>query len=369
MTAFTAIDHAHMAEALRLAARGMYTTNPNPRVGCVIAHGDDIVGRGFHARAGEAHAEVHALRESGERARGATAYVTLEPCAHQGRTGPCADGLIAAGITRVVAAVGDPFPQVAGAGFQKLADAGIEVAHGLMASTAREMNLGFFSRIERRRPFVRVKLAATLDGRTALANGASRWITGAAARDDGHRWRARASAILTGAGTVLADDPMLNVRIDLPHAAPLRVIADTRLRTPVSARMLHDGGAKVLICAAPDADPHKRDALIAVGAEVMSLPVHGGRIDLAALLIELAQREVNELHVEAGAELAAGLLRAGLVDEFVLYQAAALFGADARPLFALDGIHDVAAGLRWTCVDERRVGVDRRLVLRPVAKD
>lgn len=369
MNAWTATDHAHMAEALRLAEHGLYTTQPNPRVGCVLAHGAEVVGRGFHARAGEAHAEVHALREAGSRARDATAYVTLEPCAHHGRTGPCADALVAAGIARVVAAIGDPFEAVAGAGFARLRAAGIEVQSGLMSAAARELNIGFFSRIERSRPFVRVKLAATLDGRTALANGASRWITADAARRDGHRLRARASAILTGAGSVLADDPQLNVRLDLEHVAPMRVVADTRLRTPLSARMLNDGGSKVLICCAPDADPHKRDALRARGAEVVSLPVQGGRIDLTELLKLLAQRQVNELHVEAGAELAAGLLRARLVDEFVLYQATSLFGADARPLFALDGIAEVASRFEWNCIDARRVGPDQRFILRPVVKE
>lgn len=366
---FSAVDHRHMAEALRLAARGLYTTQPNPRVGCVIASGEQVLGRGFHVRAGEPHAEVFALREAGDAARAATAYVTLEPCAHHGRTGPCADALIAAGVARVVAAVGDPFDRVAGEGFAKLRAAGIVVEVGLMAAAARALNVGFFARIERGRPFVRIKLAATLDGRTALANGASRWITAEPARRDGHRLRARASAILTGAGTVLADDPQLNVRLDLAHVAPLRVIADTRLRTPPTARMLHDGGAPVLICGAPDADHGKRDALLAQGAEVIALPVSDGRIDLHELLRELARRQVNELHVESGAELAAGLVRADLVDEFVLYQANSMFGADARPLVAIDGLTEVAARQQWLAVDERRVGPDRRLVLQPERKD
>ena len=358
---FGAIDHVHMAEALRLAARGLYTTAPNPRVGCVIARDDRVLGRGFHERAGQPHAEVFALREAGERARGATAYVTLEPCAHHGRTPPCADALVQAGVARVVAAAGDPFDRVAGAGFSRLRDAGIVVEVGLMEAAARELNIGFFSRIECGRPFVRVKLAATLDGRTAPADGTRSTITSAAAQRDGHRWRARASAILTGVQTVLADDPQLTVRLDAPHAAPLRVIADTHLRTPTTARLLHDGGPHVLIACSQAAELGRRRALEAAGAEVVALPQAGAHLDLHALMSLLAQRHVNELHVEAGASLAGGLLRAGLVDECVLYQSQALLGADARPLF----VDTFAAMMHWTLVDERRIGPDRRLVLRP----
>jgi diaminohydroxyphosphoribosylaminopyrimidine deaminase/5-amino-6-(5-phosphoribosylamino)uracil reductase len=229
-----------MAHALRLAGRGLCTTQPNPRVGCVIAHGDEVVGTGFHQRAGEPHAEVYALREAGERARGATAYVTLEPCAHHGRTPPCADALVAAGVKRVVIAAEDPFPQVAGRGIGKLRDAGVRVDVGLMREAARELNIGFFSRIERGRPWVRVKLAMSLDGRTALANGESKWITGEAARADVQRWRARSSAILSGSGTVLADDPRLTVRLPEGEAfaPPLRVILDRQLRTPAVSHVL-----------------------------------------------------------------------------------------------------------------------------------
>ena len=358
---FDALDHAHMAEALRLAARGLYTTAPNPRVGCVVARGEVVLGRGFHERAGGPHAEVFALRDAGDGARGATAYVTLEPCAHHGRTPPCADALVQAGVARVVAAVGDPFDRVAGEGFVRLRAAGIAVEVGLMAAAAHELNIGFFSRIERARPFVRVKLAATLDGRTAPADGTRAAITSTVAQRDGHHWRARASAILTGVGTVLADDPQLTVRLDAPHAAPLRVIADTRLRMPTTARLLHDDGPRVLIACGDGADAARRHALEATGAEVVALPLDGAHIDLRALLSLLAQRQVNELHVEAGASLAGGLLRAGLVDECVLYQSPALLGADARPLF----VDTRAAMMHWTLVDERRIGPDRRLVLRP----
>lgn len=362
---FDALDHAHMAEALRLAARGLYTAAPNPRVGCVIARGGSVLGRGFHERAGEPHAEVFALREAGDGARGATAYVTLEPCAHHGRTPPCADALVRAGVARVVAAIGDPFDRVAGEGFARLRAAGIVVEVGLMEAAARELNIGFFSCIERGRPWVRVKLAATLDGRTAPADASRSTITSAVAQCDGHRWRARASAILTGVGTVLADDPQLTVRLDAPHAAPLRVIADSRLRTPTTARLLHDGGPRVLIACGEGADLARRRALEAAGAEVVALPLAGARLDLHALMSLLAQRHVNELHVEAGAALAGGLLRAGLVDECVLYQAQALLGADARPLF----LDTLAAIMDWTLVDERRIGPDRRLVLRPKQGD
>lgn len=365
MTAFSAIDHAHMAEALRLAARGLYTTTPNPRVGCVIANGERVLGRGFHERAGDPHAEVFALREAAESARGATAYVTLEPCAHHGRTPPCADALLRAGVARVVAAIGDPFDRVAGEGFARLRAAGVTVDPGLMAAAARELNIGFFSRIERGRPWVRVKLAATLDGRTAPTDGTRLAITGASAQRDGHRWRARASAILTGVDTIIADDPQLTVRIDVAHAAPLRVIADTRLRTPPTARLLHAAASRVLIVCGEAADGERRRVLESTGAEIIALPMSGARIDLHALMSLLAQRQVNELHVEAGASLAGGLLRADLVDECVLYQAHRLLGPAARPLF----VDALAAMMDWNLVDERRIGPDRRLVLRPDRKD
>lgn len=362
---FSAIDHAHMAEALRLAARGLYTTAPNPRVGCVIAEGEHVLGRGFHERAGEPHAEVFALREAGERACGATAYVTLEPCAHHGRTPPCAEALVGAGVARVVAAIGDPFDRVSGAGFARLRDAGIAVEIGLMEAQARELNIGFFSRIERGRPFVRVKLASTLDGRTAPADGSRLSITSAAAQRDGHRWRARASAILTGVGTVIADDPQLTVRLDVAHVPPLRVIADTHLRTPTTVRLLHDEGPRVLIACGDGVDAERRHALESAGADVVALPLDGAHIDLQALLSLFAQRQVNELHVEAGASLAGGLLHAGLIDECVLYQSHALLGAGARPLFA----DAPSAMLDWHLLDERCIGPDRRLILRPKRED
>lgn len=362
---FTAADHAHMAQALRLAERGLFTTQPNPRVGCVIVRGAVVIGQGFHARAGEPHAEVFALREAGDRARGATAYVTLEPCAHHGRTPPCADALIRAGVARVVVAVGDPFDRVAGAGLARLRDAGIAVDLGVMADAARELNAGFFSRIERGRPFVRVKLAATLDGRTAPADGSRLSITGPAAQRDGHRWRARASAVLTGVGTVLADDPQLTARVDAPCVPPLRVLADTHLRTPLTARLLHDRAAPVLVLCGEAADAERRRRLEAAGAEVVALPIVAERIDLIAAMHVLADRHVNELHVEAGAGLAGALHRADLVDEWLLYQSHTCLGDDARPLFA----GALSAMSNWILRDERRIGADRRLLLRPIREN
>ena len=376
---FSAIDHAHMARALRLAERGLYTTQPNPRVGCVIAHGETIVGEGWHQRAGEPHAEVFALREAGPRARGATAYVTLEPCAHFGRTPPCADALIAAGVARVVAACDDSNPKVAGEGLGRLTGAGIAVEIGLMRDVARELNRGFFSRIERGRPWVRVKLALSLDGRTALANGASKWITGEAARADVQRWRARSSAILTGSGTVLADDPRLTVRLGGHHpdpnppyfdvaqdrlegagVTPLRVVLDRELRTPRGAHLL-DGTTPTLILHGERAAPGD-DRFVRV--ELATVPLRDGRLDLGTVLGLLAARGVNELQVEAGPTLCGALFAANLVDELLLYVAPVLLGDQGRPLLALPGIDAMAAARRLRVIDRRAFGVDQRLLLR-----
>jgi len=400
LTPFSPADHAHMARALRLAERGLYTTQPNPRVGCVIARGDEVIGEGFHARAGEPHAEVFALGEAGSRAHGATAYVTLEPCAHFGKTPPCADALIAAGVTRVVAACEDPNPKVAGGGFAKLRAAGITVETGLMGEAARELNRGFFSRIECGRPWVRVKLAMSLDGRTALANGESKWITGEAARADVQRWRARSSAILTGSGTVLEDDPRLTVRINSlsPDAVggegegeggeyqtvtasqrqrrpltqpsppselggegfkPLRVVLDTGLATPASTHVL-DGTAPTLILHAPDA----RRAAHFDKVECAAIPVHRDRLDLPAALALLAERDVNELQVEAGATVCGALFAQGLVDELLLYVAPILLGDSARPLLGLPRLESIASAQRLRVIDQRRIGDDWRLLLR-----
>jgi len=365
---FTAVDHLHMAHALRLAAHGLYGTQPNPRVGCVIAHGETVVGTGWHRRAGGPHAEVFALGEAGGRARGATAYVTLEPCAHHGRTPPCADALVAAGVTRVVVAAEDPFPQVAGRGMEKLRAAGIVVDHGLMRDEARELNVGFFSRIERGRPFVRVKLAMSLDGRTALADGSSKWITGAAARDDVQRWRARSSAILTGVGTLLADDPRLTVRLpeDVPFAAPTRVVLDSRLRTPATAVLFNDSASPVQLVSLPGTRDAQHDALAARGATFTEVPAAAdGRPDLGVLLDMLGRQDINELHVEAGPTLCGALFAQGLVDELLLYIAPVLLGSTARPLLELPPLADMAERWQLRVLDRRQLGDDTRLRLRP----
>lgn len=358
---FSAEDHGHMARALRLAERGLFTTTPNPRVGCVIVREGRIVGEGWHARAGGPHAEVIALNQAGEAARGATVYVTLEPCSHHGRTPPCANALIDAGVGRVVAAMRDPYPQVAGRGIELLTLAGIPTQVGLLQAEAEELNLGFISRVTRGRPWVRLKTAASLDGKTALLDGASKWITGEAARADVHRWRARACAILTGVGTVLADDPQMSVRgIDTPRQ-PLKVVLDSRLSTPPTARILA-GGA--LIVAAVD-EAKRRAALEAAGAEVALLPGSDGRVDLGALLQMLARRGVNELHVEAGATLNGALLAGGWVDEWLAYFAPVALGHQAHGLFDMPALADMSGRMRFQLQDVRCLGRDLRLTLRP----
>lgn len=361
MNRFDPADQQAMAHALALAARGLYTARPNPMVGCVIVRDGEVVGEGWHPRTGQPHAEVFALRAAGDRARGATAYVTLEPCAHHGRTPPCAEALVAAGVARVVAAMRDPFPRVDGAGFACLQAAGIEVAAGLMEAQARELNRGFLSRIERGRPWLRVKLAASLDGRTAMSSGESKWITGEAARADVQRWRARSAAILTGADTVLADDPALTVRLggDGEFVPPLRVVVDTRLRS-LGQSKVRDGAAPTLYLHGPDVVPPQVE-----GAEFSRLPLRDGHVDLEAALRLLGGRGINEVQVEAGPALCGALLRAGLVDELLLYQAPLLLGDTARPLFAGLGIDAMARRLPFNLVDEARLGDDRRLLLRP----
>ncbi|WP_199171460.1 bifunctional diaminohydroxyphosphoribosylaminopyrimidine deaminase/5-amino-6-(5-phosphoribosylamino)uracil reductase RibD [Luteimonas rhizosphaerae] len=366
MTHFTADDHAHMAQALRLAEKGAYTTRPNPMVGCVLAHGSERVGEGWHRQKGGPHAEVLALRAAGERARGATAYVTLEPCAHTGSTGPCADALIDAGVARVVGAMRDPFPQVDGAGFERLRAAGIAVDVGLMDAQARALNRGFLSRVERGRPWVRIKLACSLDGRTAMANGDSKWISGDASRADVMRWRARAGALLTGSGTVLADDPQLTVRFDAAASeadagfvAPLRVVLDPGLATTARGR-IRDAAAPTLYLHAGEAKvPHGLDVARA------AVPTRDGRLDLDAVLALLAEGGINEVQIESGATLSGAFLRAGLVDEVLLYVAPVLLGDRARPLFEGLGIDAMAQRLQLETVESRRIGDDLRLLLRP----
>ena len=360
MHVFSDTDHRHMQRALDLAARGAWTTRPNPMVGCVIAHGEEIVGEGWHQRAGGPHAEVFALREAGERARGATAYVTLEPCAHHGRTPPCVEALIQAGIARVVAALRDPFAQVDGAGFEHLRAARISVESGLLQTPARELNRGFLSRIERGRPWLRIKLAMSLDGRTALANGESKWITGEAARADVQRWRARAGALLTGSGTVLADDPRLTVRLPDAEVAPvLRVALDRHLRTPAAAHFL-DGQAPTLLFHAPDATPDARFAAV----ECEALPAAGLGLSLPAALQRLAARGINEVQVEAGPILGGALFEQGLADELLLYIAPVLLGSDARPLLHLPALGDITDRWRLRVVEEGKLERDWWLLCR-----
>ena len=357
-----------MQEALALARRGFALTEPNPRVGCVITAADGrVIGRGHTQQAGGPHAEVMALRDAqaqGESVRGATVYVTLEPCAHHGRTPPCCDALISAGIGRVVMSLVDPFPQVAGQGAARLRAAGIDVQVGDEAEAAREINIGFFSRIVRGRPWVRLKAAISLDGRTALANGASQWITGIEARTDGHAWRQRASALLTGVGTVLDDNPRLDVRlVDTPRQ-PLRVIVDSRLETPPASRILDAPGA-VLVYAA-QADAVREAALKERGAEIAWAAGPSGKVDLPAMLADLARRGVNELHVEAGHKLNGSFVREGLVDEFLIYMAPTLMGL-GRELAAFGPLERMEDRLALRFISVRPVGDDLRIVARPVA--
>ncbi|MEW5903452.1 MAG: bifunctional diaminohydroxyphosphoribosylaminopyrimidine deaminase/5-amino-6-(5-phosphoribosylamino)uracil reductase RibD [Pseudomonadota bacterium] len=353
-----ATDSQWMARALQLAQRGLYSTSPNPRVGCVLVKDDVAVGEGWHERAGEPHAEVHALRMAGAAARGATAYVTLEPCSHHGRTPPCAEALVAAGVARVVCAMQDPNPQVAGNGLARLRAAGIAVECGLMQEAAQRLNVGFVARMTRGRPWLRSKVGASLDGRTALHNGVSQWITGPAARQDVQQWRARSCAVLTGSGTVLADDPQMNVRIDTERQ-PWRVVVDSTLRTPPEARLLH--GGKVLIATAVQ-DADKRAALEARGAQVLLLADAHGRVDLPALLEELAQRGINEVLVEAGPTLNGALLRAGLVDELLLYLAPQMLGDAARGIADLGELTRLEQKVTLAWRDVRRVGEDIRIL-------
>ena len=332
---FSDTDRRHMQAALALAREGRFSTSPNPRVGCVIARGGQIVGQGFHVRAGEPHAEVHALRQAGELARGATAYVTLEPCSHHGRTPPCAEALVAAGVSRVVAAMSDPNPHVAGRGLALLAAAGIRTECGLLEAEARELNRGFLSRIERGRPFVRLKCAASLDGKTALSDGRSQWITNAAARADVQILRAESCAVLTGLGTDMADNPRLTVR-DFPTLRPpLRVLLDSRLRLPPTAKLLADPESPVLLLTA--VPPEKYPAALAAipHLDILTIPDADGRISLPAALTLLAERGIGELLVEAGATLCGAFLQSGLADEIVLYQAGKILGGNARSLFDL----------------------------------
>lgn len=358
---FSADDFRLMARALQVAERGLWTTSPNPRVGCVVVRDGQIVGEGWHEKAGEPHAEVHALRAAGNKAKGATAYVTLEPCSHYGRTPPCAEALIAAGVSRVVAAMTDPNPLVSGKGLALLQAAGIETASGLLENEARELNIGFVSRMTRGRPWLRLKAAASLDGKTALNNGVSQWITGPDARRDGHAWRARACAILTGIGTVRDDDPSLTVRDVATTRQPLRVVVDSRLEILPTARILQ--GEPVLIVGAIE-NAEKMALLRSTGNFVEILNNGAGKVDLKALLELLAQRGINEVHAEAGFKLNGSLLREGLVDELLLYLAPCLIGHDASGLFNLPELTSLDGKQRLKIRDLRQLGEDIRLIAR-----
>jgi diaminohydroxyphosphoribosylaminopyrimidine deaminase/5-amino-6-(5-phosphoribosylamino)uracil reductase len=352
-----------MTLALDWDAKGLYTTSPNPRIGCVIVRDGHVIGAGVTQAAGFDHAEIQALKDAqarGHDVRGATAYVTLEPCNHYGRTPPCSDALVRAGLGRVVAAMEDPNPLVAGQGLAKLAAAGIAVSSGVLADAAHEMNIGFFSRMRRGLPWVRMKSAASLDGMTALHNGQSQWITGPEARADGHAWRARACAILTGIGTVKADDPQLNVRaVDTPRQ-PRRIVVDSKLDIDPKARVLEGGGTWVV---AAVSDPEKEAALLAVGAEIIVLPNAAGKVDLPELMRELGRRQINELHVEAGGKLNGSLIREGCVDELLVYLAPVLLG-DAQGMFALPALTDLSRKHTLKFHEVKQIGADLRILAR-----
>ena len=369
-----ALDVHYMARALELARKGLYSAHPNPRVGCVIVRDGQIVGEGWHARAGEPHAEVHALRQAGEKARGATAYVTLEPCSHHGRTPPCADALINAGLGRVVAAMQDPNPQVAGRGLLRLMNAGIATRSGVLEAEARALNKGFLKRMEKGLPYVRVKLAMSLDGRTAMASGESQWITGSEARSAVQRLRAQSSVVLSGADTVLADRARLTVRPDelglnaeLTALAalrpPLRVLIDGRLRVPLDAAFFQAGPALVATQAAATARSRYHED----GHELLALADCSGHVDLHKLLVELAARGVNEVLVEAGPRLAGAFTRLGLVDEFQIFIAGKFLGSSARPLLELP-LAQMSEALELNIVEMRAVGNDWRVIALPVAR-
>lgn len=356
-------DSHGIGHALTWASKGLFTTAPNPRVGCVIVKDRQIIGEGFTQPAGQAHAEVQALADAARRGldvRGATAYVTLEPCSHHGRTPPCVDALIAAGVARVVAAISDPNPLVAGQGLAKLQSAGIEVVCGVMEQEAREINIGFFSRMQRGKPWVRMKAAASLDGKTALHNGRSQWITSQAARDDGHSWRARSCAILTGIGTVKEDDPQLNVRSVETPRQPTRIVIDSKLQIDPKARVLQGGGTWIV---AAQANREKEAILRDAGAEILMLPNAQGKVDLPALMLELGRRQINELHVEAGFKLNGSLIREACVDELLLYLAPSLIG-DAQGLFDLPALESMDGLRRLSFHEMMQIGPDLRILAR-----
>jgi diaminohydroxyphosphoribosylaminopyrimidine deaminase/5-amino-6-(5-phosphoribosylamino)uracil reductase len=352
-------DFAYMARAIQLAKLGNFTAHPNPRVGCVIVQDRDIIAEGWHKKTGEPHAEAIALAAAGDRARGATVYVTLEPCSHTGRTPPCADALIAAGVGRVVVGMQDPNPSVAGSGVARLRDAGIEVSVGVLETEARLLNPGFIRRMERGLPYVRVKLAVSLDGRTAMANGESKWITGDAARADVQKLRARSSAIVTGAGTILADNPLLTVRTEEVIKQPLRVIVDTNLSTPANSKIFSTEGEVLVVTVSEDEEAARM--LVDAGAEVIQLSSAAHGVDLLELMQYLAENECNEVMIEAGATLAGSAVASGIVNELVVYIAPHLMGADSKGMFALPGLQEMEERVGLHFQDIRMVGNDLRI--------
>jgi diaminohydroxyphosphoribosylaminopyrimidine deaminase/5-amino-6-(5-phosphoribosylamino)uracil reductase len=362
MASFAAEDHEFMARALRLARRGIYTAHPNPRVGCVLVHDGAVVGEGWHRQTGEVHAEINAIESAGDAARGSTAYVTLEPCSHHGKTPPCSDALIDAGVAKVVYAMADPNPEVSGSAV--LESAGLAVIGGVMESQASELNRGFVSRMNRGRPFVRLKIAASLDGRTAMASGESQWITGPESRADVQRLRAESGAILTGVGTVIDDDPSLTVRdesIDTGGRQPLRAVVDSGLRMSPNSTMLKLDGDTLVFCC----NDSNREALESAGAEVVMLPTGGDRVDLSAVLANLGSRNVNDVLAECGPTLAGALLEARLVDELVIYQAAHIMGSETRGLAVTPGWQKLKERLPLEITDIRKTGRDIRITARP----
>ena len=356
---FSADDHKYMSRALFLAKQGTYTTAPNPNVGCVLVKNGEVIGEGWHKKAGEAHAEINALKQAGNKAEGATVYVTLEPCCHQGKTPPCSDALIKAKVQRVVAAMIDPHSKVAGQGLKQLESAGVFVEHGLLEEQAKALNLGFIKRMQKRLPYVRCKLAMSLDGRTAMASGESKWITSSAAREDVQRLRAKSSAILTGVGTILADDPSMTVRLDGVDVQPMRVVVDTNLSMPTDAKMLKESGKTVLMTCS--SDQYIAQALEDAGAEIHMMPYCNTSVDLASVLQQLSDMQINDVLLETGATLSGAMLQAGLIDELIIYMAPVLMGNDAKGLFALPGMESMQDKIELEITDQRLVGQDIRI--------
>lgn len=358
---FSSVDYAFMSYALRLAEKGLYSTTPNPRVGCVLTLHDRIIGSGWHEKAGQPHAEINALASASEAARGATAYITLEPCSHYGRTPPCVNALIDAGITKAIIAMEDPNPMVSGRGCALLEQAGVTVQTGLLQAQAQALNTGFMTRMMHKKPWIRLKTAASLDGKTALNNGISQWITGEAARHDGHRWRARSCAIITGIGTVKSDNPQLSVRHVETARQPKKIIVDSHLTIPLDAKLLQ-GGGEVLIFAAHDEDVEKKEMLDRMGVQVIVIPNGNGAVDLRKMMTVLADMEINEVLIEAGCELNGALIEAELVDEMIFYLAPHLLGDDARGMIKLPELTCLEQKKELKIQDVRMIGQDIRII-------